>query len=226
MNSEAGIFFLIITSFILPLCLMAVAAKKSGSPKSVACGALCFFIFQVCTRIPLIQYVLPMHAGFVMLQQRGAAIYLLLFSFSAGIFEECGSYIVYKLFKINKLRYAVAFGIGHGGIESILFVGINAIAMIFRPEELYTVPLENIYIAGVERIFAMLAHVGFSIIVLCSRKKGKRRLLIAAILLHGLFNFTAARLYACGVSIIMVEVFAAAASAAIFLFSKILWKRI
>ena len=88
MDHRAGLIFLIITSFILPFFLMAAAAIKLRSLKPVKCGVLYFLIFQICIRLPIIQYVLPRSAGFIMFQQTHTSLYLFLLSLSAGVFEE------------------------------------------------------------------------------------------------------------------------------------------
>ena len=137
----------------------------------------------------------------------------------AGIFEECGRYIVLKtIMKKNRTREnAVLYGIGHGGIE-ILAVILPAIitylvvAVMFSrgsveealnalniTEETAAAALPSVQAAAVfdyammalnvvERLFAMLLHIGLTVLVFYGIKNAKRGFLPLAILLHMLMD--------------------------------------
>ena len=133
----------------------------------------------------------------------------------AGVFEECGRYIVLKyIMKKNHTREnAVLYGIGHGGIEilavilplmitylaiAVLFSGgdvENALSSLKITEETAAAALPSVQAAAafdygmmvmnvVERLFAMLIHIGLTVIVFYGIRNAKKGFLPLAILLH------------------------------------------
>ena len=56
------------------------------------------------------------------------------------------------------------FGAGHGGIEALLIVGIPVISLLLSQTVIQNG--DSYYLGGIERIFAMVLHVGLSFIVL------------------------------------------------------------
>lgn len=142
---------------------------------------------------------------------------LVLYIFSAamaGIFEETGRLVGMKTLmrKYKDRRDGVTYGIGHGGIESILLVGGAAATTLMMAfftnygmldiftstysEELKTAFLDNIrtmtesgfgtYILGFcERISAIMLHISLSVIMFAGvRQKGKMWLYPLAIFIH------------------------------------------
>lgn len=132
----------------------------------------------------------------------------------AGLFEETGRFVAFKTMmkKYNDRRDGVTYGIGHGGIESILLVGGSvcftlAIALIVNAGAIDTfmesAPAESrealteqlrtmaetspsMYLLGfVERISAVMVHISLSILVFAGVKmKGKKWNYPLAIFLH------------------------------------------
>ena len=147
------------------------------------------------------------------------AAYVLYGIIMAGVFEECGRYIILKyIMKKNRTREnAVMYGIGHGGIEilavilplmitylsvAILFSGgdvENALSSLKITEENAAAALPSVQAAAafdygmmamnvIERLFAMLLHIGLTVIVYYSVINAKKICLLAAILLHMLMD--------------------------------------
>ena len=137
----------------------------------------------------------------------------------AGVFEECGRYIVLKyIMKKNHTREnAVLYGIGHGGIEilavvlplmitylaiAVLFSGgdvENALSSLKSTEETAAAALPSVQAAAafdygmmvmnvIERLFAILIHIGLTVIVYYGIMNEKKIWLSAAILLHMLMD--------------------------------------
>ena len=137
----------------------------------------------------------------------------------AGVFEECGRYIVLKFFlKRNRTaENAVLYGIGHGGIEILAvllpsMVMYLVIAVLFssgdveRALGVLRIDAENASSAlpsvlaaasfdyglmamnVIERILAMVAHIGLTVIVFYGICNGKRASLPMAIILHMLMD--------------------------------------
>lgn len=174
------------------------------------------------------------------------AVYVLYGIVMAGVFEECGRYVVLKhVLKKNRTREnAVLYGIGHGGIEvlvvllpamvsylviAIRFSGGNteeALNALKITEETAAAALPSVQAAAAfdsaaavmnvtERLFAMLIHIGLTVIVCYGVQSAKKELLPLAILLHMLAD-TFPALYQRGViQLWAVELWAALCSAVI-----------
>lgn len=137
----------------------------------------------------------------------------------AGVFEECGRYIVLKyIMKKNRTpENAVMYGIGHGGIEILavilptmityLAVAVmfssgnveNALSTLNITEQTADAALPSVQAAAtfdyammamnvMERLFAMLLHIGLTVIVYYGVCNAKKACLPAAILLHMLMD--------------------------------------
>ena len=137
----------------------------------------------------------------------------------AGVFEECGRYIVLKyIMKKNRTtENAVMYGIGHGGIEILavllpalityLAVAVlfsagdmeNALSTLDITEETVSVALPSIQTAAafdygmmamnvIERLFAMLLHIGLTVVVYYGVVTDKKICLPVAIILHMLMD--------------------------------------
>lgn len=155
----------------------------------------------------------------------------------AGIFEECGRFVAFRFFlkKYNTPECAITYGIGHGGIESILIVGIGMIsnlslalminsgsfdtmlaAMSAEQAATYQSLMTTLVTTGFttymvsiwERIFAISLHISLSVLVFTAVKHpSKRYLFPLAILLHGLIDFPATFCQFGYLSIALTEVF-------------------
>ena len=107
------------------------------------------------------------------------------------------------IIKNDTYETGLTYGAGHGGIESILLVGFNVlfvgIFILSKPQLLSPVliqalnvmptyfPLIGVY----ERLIAMTAQIGFSLMVMISIKNNDLRYFILAIGLHAFFDYLA-----------------------------------
>lgn len=184
----------ILICFGIPLGgLFLIKRKEKRLLKAFFTGMLAFLISQVFIRLPLLLYVLPNFFWFQILNTR-LVLKALFYGFSAGIFEESARLIFMKLFlKENQsLYHGIAFGLGHGGIEAILFVGLSSlIYAISTPLNLLSLPSStaSLFLGGMERIFAITFHVGASLIVLHGIRANKIFLFtLCSIILHGILD--------------------------------------
>lgn len=172
---------------ILPVLLWIYFRRRFAlSWKLVLAGGLTFIASQVL-HIPL---VLGMGSFLQGLSLLANAIILGLL---AGIFEETARYILFKFLLKNARSWkeGVLVGLGHGGIESLLFGVLAAVTfvnmMVYRTIDLSTVPsipAEQLELAKqqvaaywsvpwymaligvVERVFTICLHVSLSVMVL------------------------------------------------------------
>jgi uncharacterized membrane protein YhfC len=190
MVSSLSIIFMVITElivFLFPIGLMIYFYRKEKiSFIAVLVGALVFFVSQVVLRIPMLQ-ILGRQQWYIKMAQN---IWLIgpFLGLTAGIFEEVGRFLGFRFLLKNKLEWknGVAFGIGHGGIEAIILTGLTYINNIVFSilintgamdkvagafpaglAEQITAALANtnpmmFLVAGIERVFAITAHIAFS----------------------------------------------------------------
>lgn len=186
----------IMFSVVLPLTLSSIILfKKYSKLKVILAGAAVFIIFQILTRIPLMQIV---HTAFPQLFPTDATkitlhfvIYALIVSLSAGVFEEIGRYLGYKLLikKYYSWSDGFAFGVGHGGIEAILLLGLP---LLLNTSSIIMSASLNPYmtmLGGFERLSAITIQIGLSLLVLLAVKNRKLGFVILAIIIHMVIDF-------------------------------------
>ena len=174
----------------------------------------------------------------------------------AGVFEECGRYIVLKyIMKKNRTpENAILYGIGHGGIEilavllpsMILYLVIavlfsagnieNALSTLNITEETATAALPSVQASAafdyvmmamniIERLFAVLSHIGLSVIVYYGVSNANRACLPAAIILHMLMDTFPALYQRNVVPLWSVEIWAALWTAVIIFIAVKLYRK-
>lgn len=201
-----------------PLIAWIVGRRLHVNWRFFAYGAVIFLAFQMLTRVPLVQ------VGQLALQDQIAASsavewgWIVLLAYSAGLFEEVGRWVGYRwLFPPAQRtwRPAVMYGLGHGGLESMLLIGafsalsLAGLVSIDGTDAMAQIPAEQREVAqaqlaslaaqpvwypllgGWERLSALGLHVGLSLTVLQTFVRRSAWWLLAAILAHGTVNFVA-----------------------------------
>lgn len=199
--------FTVITSLIVPIfCAVYVSIKYENTWQAVLAGCLTFIVFQLCIRIPMIQVVLPKTAWYTLISVTNPICYALFLGVTAGLAEELGRYIVMKLFMKKNRNFvsAIAFGIGHGGIEAILLAGINGLLALFISAP--GVTAGYVLASGVERIFAMTIHIACSVMVMKGIILKKRRWIMLAFFLHSIVDAVVVLATLQGITILTIEV--------------------
>lgn len=214
-------------AFVLPIVLVIWWKKRSGvSFWPFVAGAVCFTLFAMVLERLLHQLCLVSDNAVSRAILASPVLYMLYGAFAAGIFEETGRLFGFKVLlrKQRQSATAVAYGIGHGGIEVILILGITyliyLLALLGVPfgdaestsalvgaAQSISFPLA--LLGMVERISALLLHIGLSMVVfVAASQPGKLWLYPVAILLHALMDAPAA-LYQYGIlrSLAVLEVF-------------------
>ena len=133
MVSTSTLIAVIITfliSGILPLVIWFVYGVKNkgkGAFTAWLFGAAGFFVMQIIIRIPIMNTI-AITAGFQSFVANHYILYCFVMAFTAGFFELIGRYVVAKILAKN-LAYEKGFaaGLGHGGIEAIILIGMTYI---------------------------------------------------------------------------------------------------
>lgn len=235
--SNTAIIWLLVTAVlavVIPLVLLLVWRVKTKCKMVPAlCGAAIFVIFALgLESIPKV---------ILLTGKNDLSVYILTHAWAftfvgcllAGVFEETGRFIAFRflLKKYKEREVSVTYGIGHGGIEAMIIVGVNmavfaVMAILINQGNmeavLGTVPadqtgvlmttMESVSKFGPvsclmsigERILAIVLHISLSVVVFAAvREKGKRYMFPVAIVLHMLFDVPAA-MYQAGVLSIWV----------------------
>lgn len=212
MVKASSIIFISISLFlsiVLPLVLAIILHKKLRFAwKSVFVGALIFLVFQILTRIPLLGY-LQQNLWYQVFSTSYPLISGLLIALSAGLFEEIGRYVGFRFFLQKHLDWesGIAYGIGHGGLESLLigtaFLNYLVYSILINagkaPPQLSKSVISALVdtapslfvVGGIERVLAFIVQIGFSLVVLYGIKSKKGLFLLLAIALHTLLDFGA-----------------------------------
>jgi len=197
-----------------PVVLLLVWRKRTGALwRGAIVGAAMFFLFALVLE-QILHLLLLRPNGFIMSHTWA---YVLYGTLAAGVFEETGRLVGFRflLKRQTGRETAVMYGIGHGGIESLLLGGFVAVANLaaslqynagtLTGDALAAVPAalasppSYFLVVGVERLLAICLHIALSVLVFQAVKRpGKRWLYPAAILLHAGMDVFAA-LYQRGV---------------------------
>jgi len=131
----------LLVSLVLPpviLLVFALKNKKQGIVSAWLLGACGFVMPQLLIRLPVLTF-LQGQSWFASFAENHAFLYVLSLAFTAGLFELAGRFAAAKnmentpsrksisLAVENKLSWkrALAAGLGHGGIEAMLLIGMT-----------------------------------------------------------------------------------------------------
>src|SRR5699024_9955045 len=223
-----------IIAFGLPIFfLVFLLIKYPKSWKPMLVGAGIFFVFAQVLEAILHQVVFFVDI-FTTNWLQNQLVYAIYASLAAGVFEEIGRFIGFRflLKKFRSWKDGIAYGIGHGGIESMLVVGTIASSNIVLAflinfgafdflydiadsntiEELsgikfilLTTPGYMFILGGVERIIVFPIQIALSLIVLYGVRNRKYIFLLYAIVFHAVVDFLPALSHNLNINIFWVE---------------------
>lgn len=212
-------FLTLFVSLLLPIIAISVLSFKNRGQKMVSAwllGAAGFVVTQLLIRLPILT-AMQNQPWFTSFSENQPFFYAFSLAFTAGLFELAGRFVVAKLMQKN-LNYnrSLAAGLGHGGMEAMILVGItylNNILYIFMinngtfdavvneavaagvdvtallqmKDQLISTSPALFLLAGFERILAMIGHLAMSMLVCYSLHKGTP--LKGALLCLGIHTF-------------------------------------
>lgn len=196
-SSIAAMWVTLFISLVLPVIIFIVYAvknKKQGVVGAWFLGAAGFFVTQIIIRVPILS-ALSLMPEFTSFVENNYLIYALLLGLTAGLFEVVGRFASAKILSKN-LTFTKGFaaGLGHGGIEAMVLIGMTyisnllyatminsgAIEAVIAQTEAMGVDVTPIYtlvdtlvntpsymylLGAYERILAMIAHVAMTLVV-------------------------------------------------------------
>lgn len=221
MFTTSTIIFMAITGLIcvaMPVvCAVVFKIKVKTAPVSaIFAGAGTFVIFALVLEQILHAVMLPVVSG-------SDAAYIIYGALAAGVFEETGRFLAFKtiLKKKKTPETSVMFGIGHGGCEAVMILGMTMVSGIVigvmvnsmgvdemikistagSPELEETARLQietlasfgagNMVLSLFERAMAIALHISLSVLVF-EAANAKAWLYPACILIHAAFDVPAA----------------------------------
>lgn len=221
-SAAAGLALAAAICLVGPIAVAVWWRRRTGASfRAFGAGALVFFVAQIVLRFP---WQIPL-GRWVQAHHEWVTPFLLFSAFTAALFEEVGRWFGYRyLVPERTRRAAVMFGLGHGGLEAILLVGVSLggllVAWVMASRGMIapgpaldaigrqtaTLGFWNVQLAVLERASAMALHVGLALIVLQVWLRGSLRWLILAIGIHFAVNALAAlSLHAWRLSALPVE---------------------
>jgi len=216
-----SIIFMAISAIIsisLPIFLFIFLHKKYDAKiLPLIIGAVAFIIFALILERIVHSIV---YKNFSLREK--PLLFIFYAPFMAGIFEETARFISFKILKkkFTGISTGLSYGIGHGGIESVLLAGFSMMAgLVFsilintgnieiitdklqgetldqlniQLSTISTTPSYMFLLSGVERIFAISIQISLSVIVFYSVFcNNKLWLFPLAIILHAIIDFSPA----------------------------------
>lgn len=208
----------IIIEILFPLVLAILIRRRYGVGwRYFLYGALIFFLFQLISRVPAITVLQGLLGPQLQASRPLLFAWIVLLSFTAGLFEEGGRYIGYRWLMGREDKTwskALMYGVGHGGLESILLVGglslltlINLVALSSMsieslPEQQRLVVTQQLaqlsalpdwtpLVGAYERLLTLPVQVALSVLVLQVFRRGNLAWLWVAILGHAAVDLAA-----------------------------------
>lgn len=203
----AAMLAALILTIVIPLGVMCFLHRRGGAWSECLTGAGTFIAFAMI--LEPIMHSLVLRSGIGGVMQGNIWLYGLYGGLAAGIFEETGRLLAFRfILKSPKRITALSYGIGHGGCEAFLLLGLTMASNLVlglmyangetlapelagAVEALLATPLVNFFWGGFERLTAMTLHMSLSVLVFASARTEKRGLFPAAVLLHALVDFAA-----------------------------------
>lgn len=179
----AKLFFVSVT-IILPIIFFVYAIMRRHAGVFIL-GALAFIISQLLIRIPLIHYLANNNSTYQIWSVTNPIVIILFLAFTAGLVEELARWIFIRArLKDQTVRNGIIFGLGHGGIEALLLIGVPVVS-----STIYMMQSQLLVLSSIERLCAMTIHICLSLLVLIGVRKRAFRFCMYAIIIHTLINF-------------------------------------
>lgn len=206
---------------VIAYVVYGVKNKGKGAFTAGLLGAAGFFVMQIIIRTPILS-ILSLSEGFLSFAANHYVLYCFVLALTAALFELIGRYAVAKIMSKNlTFERGFAAGLGHGGIEAMVLIGMTYVSNLIYIVMINTGTFDTIVeqtaalgvdtasltalketlvgsspfiflLAGYERILTVIFHVALSLVV-CYFVRRKKDVVGMGICLvcHCLVDFTA-----------------------------------
>lgn len=203
----AAIVFTGLLTLLLPLGAQLFIHKKGGQWKAFWAGVATFFVVVMLVEQGVHTAVLSSPLGAAI--QGNIWFYALYGAAAAALFEETGRYISFSMLRrfLPSTWDGVSFGLGHGGCEALLLVGLTMVnnlvvlwavahgdqsaAYVQAAQTLAETPASLFLLSAVERLSAMFLHVLNSVLVYQAVRQYNNRYYLLALAFHFVLDFAA-----------------------------------
>lgn len=249
------IFFNIIMSIIIPILLSLILHKKFNcNYKYFFIGCTVFIIFSGVLE-KLVHFIL-LNSSFGVTLQNNIILWAVYGGLMAGLFEESGRLFAFKSI-LNKKNVtdtnALMYGVGHGGIEFFLVLGVTMINNLvysilintgntdimlssldvqqvsYMKNTLYQLSTTSSFlflISFLERISAFILQISLSVIVWFSLKNNKnKKYFPLAILIHFFVDMISILLIENSFGVIFIESLIFLLAVLVAFFAKVIWEK-
>lgn len=229
--SIIGMGFTLLISTVLPVVLGIIVYKKTHAKVSsffIGCGIFVVFALILEQILHAIVFTVTGNA-----LQNNIYLYGLYGGLAAALFEETGRLVAMKFFMKKDLdrENALMYGVGHGGAEAIIIVGLTYVSNLINSfwintgsaqfimsqldsavqgttyqqletfhsviqeaayqqlQALWQTPAYHFYMAGVERMSAIVLQICLSILIYKCVKTGQKKFYAGAFMLHFIVDF-------------------------------------
>lgn len=244
----------LLAGIAIPLTLLLVLTKKHGCKKlPFFVGCATFFLAVIVLESAVHALVLGGQRGHTLMSK--PLLYALYGGLMAGLFEETGRFIAYKILhkKSDDDKTALSYGAGHGGFEAFYLLVVSMITnLVFgimiktgNTEVLFakadeataaaiTSTLQTLcetkptlfLVSILERVGAVAFHMAASVLVWFAVKNPKRLYLYpVAIILHALLDMIAAFGNSMGLPIMLIELLVYIYAGLTVLLAVKIWKK-
>ena len=162
---------------------------KTAHVSALFVGAAAFFVFAL-----VLEQLL--HAVMIPLVSKSDITFVIYGALAAGIFEETGRFAAFKtlLKKQNRPESAVMYGIGHGGCEAVMILGMSALSGAVIAITVNSVGIDEMIklasagrpeLEETARLQIEALHISLSVLVFeGARTKGRAWLYPVCVLVH------------------------------------------
>ena len=248
------IIFGIVFAIAIPTILAIVfKVKYKSSLKVFFIGCAVWFVFAMILEQILHTLVLLSPAGKAI--QNNIWLYGIYAGLAAAVFEETGRFLAMKfLLKkyYDNFHNALMYGAGHGGFEAMFLLGlgmlnnliyalmINAgqIETLLEPlgakqketmqqaiDGLISTPAYMFLLGDFERVFAVILHISFSVLVWIAVVKGKKSCLWMAFVFHFVVDAVTVIVSGNGVPAWALEIIVFVMAVLTAVFANKMWKK-
>jgi len=250
--SLGGMIFSLILSIGLPIALLIlVKIKLKANLTSFIIGSATCIVFALMLE-PILHSIVLTATGTLLTDN--IILYGLYGGLAAALFEETGRLVAMKFFMKDSLnrQNALMYGIGHGGIEAILLVGMTYVSNLLSAfminsgalqasvelvdaelqqttfeqiKVLWELPSWQFYMAGIERLAALILQIALSVLVYKAVSAKSRTYWFIAFGIHFAVDFLTVVITGLGAPVWIVEVFLLVAVAFVAYYAYQLYKK-